>query len=145
VHFPLVLAVATAILCTARFSNHRGKGMGHETSSANTGETAKKPEPSVDARVIDIAVRLGILGLFAYFSLQLIAPFFLFLLWAVVLTVALYPAFDWLAEKLGGRKVPAAVLIRSCALRSSSVQSRFSLSVSQIPCKAGITPSPTVR
>ena len=70
-----------------------------------------KPEPTIDSKVVDIAVRLGVLGLFAYFSLQLIAPFFLFLLWAVVLTVALYPAFVWLAARLGGRKVPAAILI----------------------------------
>ncbi|MHA7773993.1 AI-2E family transporter [Roseibium sp. M-1] len=82
-----------------------------EKSSSETQGSGLRPEPTVDARVIDIAVRLGILGLFAYFSLQLIAPFFLFLLWAVVLTVALYPAFDWLAEKFGGRKVPAAILI----------------------------------
>jgi len=68
-------------------------------------------EPSVDARVIDIAVRLGVLGLFAYFSLQLIAPFFLFLLWAVVLTVALYPVYAWLAARFGGRKILSAVLV----------------------------------
>ncbi|MEO0978136.1 MAG: AI-2E family transporter [Pseudomonadota bacterium] len=74
------------------------------------GKTGKR-EPTLDAKVIDIAVRLGVLGLFAYFSLQLIAPFFLFLLWAVVLTVALYPAYDWLAGKLGGRKVISAILI----------------------------------
>lgn len=81
--------------------------------SPDTPEAAKpgQPAPSVDARVIDIAVRLGVLGLFAYFSLQLVAPFFLFLLWAVVLTVALYPVYAWLAEKLGGRKVLSALLI----------------------------------
>jgi predicted PurR-regulated permease PerM len=82
-----------------------------EPMSDPSAEEARKPEPSVDARVIDIAVRLGVLGLFAYFSLQLIAPFFLFLLWAVVLTVALYPVYAWLAEKLGGRKVLSAVLV----------------------------------
>jgi predicted PurR-regulated permease PerM len=68
-------------------------------------------EPTVDARVIDIAIRLGVLGLFAFLALQLVAPFFLFLLWAVILTVALYPAYNWLAEKLGGRKVLSAVVI----------------------------------
>ncbi|MEM8702159.1 MAG: AI-2E family transporter [Pseudomonadota bacterium] len=78
-----------------------------EPAGGNTG----KREPTLDAKVIDIAVRLGVLGLFAYFSLQLIAPFFLFLLWAVVLTVALYPAYRWLDEKLGGRKVISAILI----------------------------------
>ena len=74
--------------------------MTDQSSSDPAGSKAGKPEPTLDAKVIDIAVRLGVLGLFAYFSLQLIAPFFLFLLWAVVLTVALYPAYDWLAEKL---------------------------------------------
>ncbi|GAB4576810.1 MAG: AI-2E family transporter [Roseibium sp.] len=61
--------------------------------------------------MIDISVRLGALGLFAWFSLQLIAPFFLFLLWAVVLTVALYPVYSWLAARLGGRKVLSAILV----------------------------------
>ncbi|MCV0428770.1 MAG: AI-2E family transporter [Roseibium sp.] len=68
-------------------------------------------DASIDAKVIDIAIRLGVLGLFAYFSLQLVAPFFLFLLWAVVLTVALYPVYDWLASKLGGRKALSATLV----------------------------------
>lgn len=85
--------------------------MADQSTGSPEGPTAGKPEPSVDARVIDIAVRLGVLGLFAYFSLQLIAPFFLFLLWAVVLTVALYPVYAWLAAKLGGRKVLSAVLV----------------------------------
>ncbi len=68
-------------------------------------------EPNLDAKVIDIAIRLGILGVFAFLSLQLVAPFFAFLLWAVVLTVALYPLYIWLAEKLGGRKATSATLI----------------------------------
>lgn len=85
--------------------------MTEEPSSTPQVETVVKTDPTLDAKVIDIAIRLGVLGLFAYFSLQLVAPFFLFLVWAVVLTVALYPVFDWLAARLGGRKVLAAVLI----------------------------------
>ena len=50
------------------------------SSEPSGGETGQR-EPTLDAKVIDIAIRLGVLGLFAYFSLQLIAPFFLFLLW----------------------------------------------------------------
>lgn len=85
--------------------------MTDQSTSEPSAEEPPKREPTLDAKVIDIAIRLGVLGLFAYFSLQLIAPFFLFLLWAVVLTVALYPAYDWLAAKLGGRKVWSAILI----------------------------------
>ncbi|WP_434053062.1 MAG: AI-2E family transporter [Roseibium sp.] len=85
--------------------------MTDQSSPEPAGGKAGTREPTLDAKVIDIAIRLGVLGLFAYFSLQLIAPFFLFLLWAVVLTVALYPAHDWLSGKLGGRKVISAILI----------------------------------
>ncbi|WP_299479707.1 AI-2E family transporter [uncultured Roseibium sp.] len=85
--------------------------MTDQSTSEPSAEEPPKQEPTLDAKVIDIAIRLGVLGLFAYFSLQLIAPFFLFLLWAVVLTVALYPAYEWLAAKLGGRKVWSAILI----------------------------------
>ena len=85
--------------------------MTDQSSSEPSAEGSGRREPTLDAKVIDIAIRLGVLGLFAWFSLQLIAPFFLFLLWAVVLTVALYPAYSWLAARLGGRKLLSAVLI----------------------------------
>ncbi len=85
--------------------------MSDQISSGATDGKSGKAESSIDAKAIDIAIRLGVLGLFAYFSLQLIAPFFLFLLWAVVLTAALYPAYSWLSGKLGGRKALAAVVV----------------------------------
>ncbi|MTI07238.1 AI-2E family transporter [Roseibium denhamense] len=78
--------------------------------SSHNPDLVQKPE-TLDATVIDLAIRLGVLALFAYFSLQLIAPFFLFLLWAVVLTAALYPGYSWLAARLGDRKVLSAVLV----------------------------------
>ncbi len=85
--------------------------MSEQSSSGTTETAAGSSGPSLDARVVDIAIRLAVLGLFAYFALQLIAPFFLFLLWAGVLSVALYPAYDWLAGRLGGRKVLSAVIV----------------------------------
>jgi predicted PurR-regulated permease PerM len=95
-----------------RFATYYGRGsMTDQSQSEPSGSSQSKPEPTVDARVIDIAIRLGVLGVFAYFSLQLVAPFFAFLLWAVVLTVALYPAYAWLTAKLGGRKVLSATIL----------------------------------
>jgi predicted PurR-regulated permease PerM len=85
--------------------------MADQSNSDISKNAQANAEPSVDAKVIDIAIRLGVLGLFAYFSLQLVAPFFLFLLWAVVLTVALYPVYSWLAKRLGGRKGLSATLV----------------------------------
>ncbi len=71
------------------------------------------PEPrrSVEATAIDIAIRLGLLGLFAYWSLSVVAPFLGIVLWAVILAVAIYPAHRWLAEHLGGRQRLASALI----------------------------------
>ena len=46
-------------------------------------------------------------------SLQIIGPFLEIALWAIILTVAIYPLFKGLATRLGGRGNLAAVLISS--------------------------------
>ena len=61
----------------------------------------ERPERSPDQVAIDLAVRLGFLGLFAYFSLTLVRPFMPVLLWSVVLAVAFHPAYEWLRARLG--------------------------------------------
>jgi predicted PurR-regulated permease PerM len=63
------------------------------------------------ATVIELAIRLAFLGLLAYWSLLLIHPFFTIIVWSIVLTVALFPVFEWLAAALGGRRALAASLI----------------------------------
>ena len=64
---------------------------------------------------IDVAIRLGFLGLFAYFSLRLVQPFLLILLWAVILAVTFYPVFAWLRDHMGGRgKLAAAIVTLAC-------------------------------
>src|SRR5262245_30542254 len=59
---------------------------------------------------IDVAIRLGLLVLLAYWSLLVIGPFVTILLWSGILTVALFPVFDWLARFLGSKPVAAAIL-----------------------------------
>jgi predicted PurR-regulated permease PerM len=61
--------------------------------------------------VIQIAIRLGLLAFFIYWSFVLLRPFIPVLAWAVVLAVALNPAFDWLSAHLGHRPRVAALLI----------------------------------
>ena len=56
-------------------------------------------------------IRLTVVGIFAYFSLTLLAPFAIMVIWAVILAVALYPAFAALRNLLGGRGGLAATLI----------------------------------
>ena len=74
------------------------------------------PEGKLEARATDFVVRLAFLGLFAYWSLELVRPFLPVVVWAILLTVALYPAFAWLAGRLGGRRGLAALIVTLIAL-----------------------------
>ena len=66
---------------------------------------------SFDARFTDLVIRLTVVGVFVYFSLTLLAPFAIMVIWAIILAVALYPVFDALRRLLGGRGGLAATLL----------------------------------
>ncbi|BCH24946.1 AI-2E family transporter [Mesorhizobium sp. L-8-3] len=72
--------------------------------------------PALEARATDLVIRLAFLGLFAYWSIELVRPFLPVVIWAVLLAVALYPAYAWLARRLGGRQSLAAAIITGLAL-----------------------------
>ena len=57
-----------------------------------------------------MAIHLGFISFLAYWTFILVSPFLPFIVWSVVLTVALYPAFIWLAAVLGGQRGLAATL-----------------------------------
>ncbi len=60
---------------------------------------------------IELAIRLGVLGLLLYLAFILIRPFITIAIWSVVLAVALYPAYARMVGWLGGRRRLAAALI----------------------------------
>ena len=60
---------------------------------------------------VELTVRLGVLGLLLYFSFLLVRPFISIAIWSVVLTVALYPVYEWMVHLLGGRRRLAAALL----------------------------------
>lgn len=66
---------------------------------------------SQEAKIVDLAIRLLFLGLFIYSALVMVAPLAGVVIWAIILCIALYPAFDWLQKKLGGRKSLASTLL----------------------------------
>jgi predicted PurR-regulated permease PerM len=70
----------------------------------------------LEAGAMDFVVRLAFLGVFAWWSLQLVRPFLPIVIWAILLAVALYPAHAWLAARLGGRRSLAAALLTAVAL-----------------------------
>lgn len=51
----------------------------------------------------DNIIRFGLVVLIIGWSITIIAPFISVLLWAVIIAVSAYPAFQWLVAHLGGR------------------------------------------
>jgi predicted PurR-regulated permease PerM len=64
----------------------------------------------------ELTLRLGLLALLVYWSFLLIRPFITIIIWSVVLTVALYPAYDVMVSWIGGRRRLAAVLLTLLSL-----------------------------
>jgi predicted PurR-regulated permease PerM len=68
------------------------------------------PLDSLRSLTIHIAIRIGLLAVLVYWSLKVIGPFVTVLLWSGILTVALYPVFDWLARWIGNKPVAATII-----------------------------------
>ena len=66
--------------------------------------------------IIQLAVRLALLAFLLYWSFVLVQPFIPMLAWSMVLTVALYPPYNWLATHLGGRPKLAATIVTVISL-----------------------------
>src|ERR1700716_3315078 len=82
--------------------------------SGKAAVTDDRPDPAgrgqLTTTCVELAIRIAALGLVLYWTLILLLPFLTIGIWSAVLTVALYPAFEWLARRLGGRRRVAAVL-----------------------------------
>jgi predicted PurR-regulated permease PerM len=66
--------------------------------------------PDMEARATDLVVRPAFLGLFAYWSIELVRPFASVVIWAVVLFAAIYPAYAWLARRIGRPNLVALIV-----------------------------------
>ena len=61
--------------------------------------------------IIQLVIRLGLLALLIFWTFLIIQPFVPILTWSAVLAVAFYPAFSWVAKRLGGRPRLAAAIL----------------------------------
>ena len=64
----------------------------------------------------DLAIRFALVALIVYWSFLLLRPFIAILIWAAILSVAMYPIFLWLKRVLGGRSTLASFLVTAVAL-----------------------------
>jgi predicted PurR-regulated permease PerM len=59
----------------------------------------------------EATIRIAGIALLAVWCFQILAPFIIPVAWGVIIATAIYPAFNWLQQKLGGRQGLTAALI----------------------------------
>jgi predicted PurR-regulated permease PerM len=76
---------------------------------------AETAPPQLDdsylSKVIEAAVRVGLVLLLITWCFSIIRPFITPVVWGIILAVAVFPAFQWLATRLGGRDKLAALIV----------------------------------
>jgi predicted PurR-regulated permease PerM len=65
----------------------------------------------LDTQIIDLLIRVLMIGLLGAWCFALIRPFLAIILWGAILAIALFPIFLWLKARLGGRAKLSATLI----------------------------------
>jgi len=70
-----------------------------------------KPDQELQRKATELAVRLVVVGLLAYWCFAIFRPFLMALVWGIVLGVALRPAYVPIERAVGGRRKLAAILL----------------------------------
>ena len=63
------------------------------------------------ARALEVTIRLGVVMLLFFWCFHIARPFIEIVLWGIIIAVAVFPAYRWLKDVLGGRKKLGAILI----------------------------------
>ena len=79
-------------------------------SRSNAGGEEHPIRPLTDD-IFELIVKLCLVGFLLYWSILLIQPFVILVTWSLILTVTLYPVFDWTSRMLGGRRGLAAAVV----------------------------------
>ncbi|WP_017292744.1 AI-2E family transporter [Geminocystis herdmanii] len=64
-----------------------------------------------NSKLINTIIRFFTIGFLLAWCFILIRPFIIIFLWAGVLSIALFPVFEWLKNRLGGRRKLSAILL----------------------------------
>src|SRR5512138_1320788 len=68
-------------------------------------------ERRMSARLLDVLIRAGMIGVLAVLCYVVFAPFLTLMAWAVILAVTLYPLHRRLARQIGGKQGLAATIV----------------------------------
>ncbi|OOG78594.1 AI-2E family transporter [Flavobacterium sp. A45] len=67
--------------------------------------------PYKSKQLFEVILQLGLVFLILGFCIKLLLPFMMPILWAIILAIVFYPAFNFLQKKLKGRKSLASFII----------------------------------
>ncbi len=90
--------------------------MGELPISQDLTEGERHPLRHLTDDLFELLAKLALLGLLLFWTIVLLRPFFSIVLWCLILTVTLYPAFEWIAGRLNGRRKLAAAILTAFAL-----------------------------
>lgn len=102
---------------------------------------------------LDKFIRMSLLVIIAVWSFKLIFPFVGVLSWGVILAVSLYPMFNWMSDRFGGRSTFAATVVMTISLflfigaiiiLSKNAIHSLSVIVNKIRAGEVIIPSPPI-
>jgi predicted PurR-regulated permease PerM len=87
-------------------------------SEAQLSESGGKPlPPDVPRRAgaqvdqaVEAAIRIALVASLVVLCFRIVEPFLVPIAWAIILAVAVWPAYDWLVRRLGGRRALGAVI-----------------------------------
>jgi predicted PurR-regulated permease PerM len=86
------------------------------TRQSRGGGSEQHPIRPLTDDLFEFIAKLALLGFLVYWSVVLLRPFLFIILWSLILTVTLYPAFDWFARLSRGRRKLSAAIITGLAL-----------------------------
>jgi len=74
-------------------------------------ENNSNPDNSQIRRTVETTIKIAVLFILLYWCYGIIKPFIDILVWSVIFAVSLYPAYNLLCKKIGGRKKISATII----------------------------------
>ena len=101
----------------------------------------KNSSENKSKQLFEIILQLGLVFLILGFCIKLLLPFMMPILWAIILAIVLYPAFNFLQKKLKGRKSLASFIITATLLAIIILPTVFfvnSVTSSVMELKAGV-------
>ncbi|POY40512.1 AI-2E family transporter [Flavobacterium alvei] len=62
-------------------------------------------------KIVDIIIRLGVLAVLLMWCFDILKPFVLILIWAVVIAIAIFPVYSFLSKIFRGKKILAVLVL----------------------------------